>query len=98
MSTAQPTIKHGEWFCEGQLALFAGTGFTFFRELEPGDHFALGTPQSHSAGFEVESVNHRHGIVTCKYVNRNGETVTGYDWRYNVNDSCVLLGGKGEGA
>jgi hypothetical protein len=87
-------VGRAEYRCEGQLAMFAGNGFTFFRELEVGDEFALGTPASHSAWFKVTGVNHRHRYVTCEYEDRHGKRQQGYDWKYNDNDACVRRGGE----
>lgn len=82
-----------EYVCEGQLSMWAGAGFTFFRDLEVGDEFALGTPACHSAWFRVTGVNHRHLYVTCEYEDRHGKRQAGYDWKYSVNDACVLREG-----
>lgn len=73
-----------------QLRLFTAPGYTFFRDLQPGDTFACGTPEHHGGWFTVAFTNHRQEWVSVDYVNRNGDLRKGYKWRYSPNNVCIL--------
>jgi hypothetical protein len=73
-----------------QLKLFASPGYTFFRDLQPGDTFTLGTRAHHGGWFTVAFVRHDQSWVSVDYVNRNGDQRRGYKWRYSINDACLL--------
>lgn len=77
------------WFDSDQLQLFAAPGYRFFRDLETGDRFTLGTRDKHGAFFTVTNNNPAAGWVMVHYVNRNGIPID-HRWDYKTNSMCLV--------